>query len=247
MKDWKRTLAALLAAIMLVMPFGATAEPELELNGLPEADAGLELEIAPEAVGDAPDVELELDDALALDGLDIKDIELETTIEDAVVASSEAEVATSLQENASDSDFKIDENGVLVEYNGKGGDVVIPDGVTSIGKQAFKPSWFWDSDKLTNITIPDSVTSIGEEAFYHCEGLTSVTIPDSVTTIGKSAFYDCVSLTSVTIGNGVTSIGDCAFRYCHRLTSVSIPDSVTSIGESAFHSCFGLTSLPIGL
>ena len=37
----------------------------------------------------------------------------------------------------SNSDFVI-ENGVLKEYTGKGGDVVIPDGVTSIGLDAFK-------------------------------------------------------------------------------------------------------------
>lgn len=36
----------------------------------------------------------------------------------------------------SNSDFVI-ENGVLKKYNGAGGDVVIPDGVTSIGECAF--------------------------------------------------------------------------------------------------------------
>ena len=34
------------------------------------------------------------------------------------------------------SDFRIN-NGVLEKYVGPGGDVVIPDGVTSIGKEAF--------------------------------------------------------------------------------------------------------------
>lgn len=37
---------------------------------------------------------------------------------------------------AADSDFSIS-NGVLVKYNGSGGDVIIPDGVTTIGKSAF--------------------------------------------------------------------------------------------------------------
>ena len=48
-----------------------------------------------------------------------------------------------------------------------------------------------------NTTIPEGVTSIGEEAFSHCTSLASVTIPSSVTSIGSEAFFSC-SLTSVT-------------------------------------------------
>jgi hypothetical protein len=55
---------------------------------------------------------------------------------------------------------------------------IIPDGVTSIGREAF-----CRCRRLTNITMPDGVTSIGEAAFSGCEKLTSVNIPDSVTSI----------------------------------------------------------------
>ena len=34
-------------------------------------------------------------------------------------------------------DFVIDENGVLVKYNGAGGDVIIPDRVVAIGDSIF--------------------------------------------------------------------------------------------------------------
>ena len=119
-------------------------------------------------------------------------------------------------------------------------ELVIPDGVTSIGSEAFG-----GCSGLTSVTIPNSVTSIGSEAFGGCSGLTSVTIGNSVTSIGSGAFGGCSSLTSVTIPNSVTSIGDWAFDGCSGLTSVTIPNSVTKIGEYAFVDCSGLTSVTI--
>ena len=119
--------------------------------------------------------------------------------------------------------------------------VILPDGLTSIGAFAF-----WNCTSLTSITNPNSVTSIGSEAFYGCSGLTSVTIPNSVTSIGNSAFRYCSALTSITIPNSVTSIGDDAFCGCSGLTSITIPNSVTSIGDWAFLGCSGLTSVTIG-
>ena len=119
-------------------------------------------------------------------------------------------------------------------------DLVIPDGVTSIGSSAFR-----DCSGLTSITIPSSVTSIGNGAFYGCSGLTSVTIPNSVTSIGSSAFYRCSGLTSITIPDSVTSIGQSAFYNCSKLTSVTIPNNVTSISQSTFYNCSGLTSITI--
>ena len=118
--------------------------------------------------------------------------------------------------------------------------VTIPDGVTSIGSYAFE-----GCTSLVSITIPDSVTSIGSYAFSRCSSLTSVTIPDSVTFIGQYAFFRCSSLTSVAIPDSVTSIDQYAFSGCSSLTSVTIPDSVTSIGSNAFYGCSSLTSVTI--
>ena len=118
--------------------------------------------------------------------------------------------------------------------------VVIEDGVTSIGNDAFS-----NCSGLISITIPNSVTSIGESVFYYCTSLTTITIPDGVTSIGSSAFRDCTSLTTITIPNSITSIGEAAFGNCIRLTSITIPESVTSIGNYAFSGCTSLTSITI--
>ena len=118
-------------------------------------------------------------------------------------------------------------------------DLVIPEGITSIGNLAFAGGAF------TSVTIPESVTSIGHSAFRGCKDLTSFTIPDGVTSIGARAFEDCTGLTSITIPGSVTSIGEYAFTGCTGLTSVVIPEGVTSIGYRAFEDCTGLTSVSI--
>ncbi|MBM6938895.1 leucine-rich repeat domain-containing protein [Pseudoflavonifractor phocaeensis] len=171
------------------------------------------------------------------------------------------------------SDFVI-ENGILKKYAGPSGDVVIPEGVITIGYSAFS-----DCTGLTSVTIPDSVKEIGHFAFSNCTGLTSVTIPNGVKEIGGSAFKGCEGLTSVAIPNSVKKIGYCAFLGCTSLTSVEIapehprfyvenglvisrkersvilapgglasafiPDGVKKIHDRAFSGCTGLTSVTI--
>ena len=143
--------------------------------------------------------------------------------------------------------------------------VVISDGITSIGNEAF-----YGYSAIESVTIADSVTSIGEGAFCDCDALETITIPANVTsigefafddcsalttvnygknskleTIGRNAFAECSSLTSIIIPNGVKTIGESAFLYddCTSLTTVTIPASVTSIGEDAFYGCSNITNV----
>ena len=71
-----------------------------------------------------------------------------------------------------------------------------------------------------DVVIPQGVTSIGTIAFVS-NSLTSVIIPDSVTSIGSYAFLGN-SLTSVNIGSGVTSIGMAAFKTNETSLTVCI-------------------------
>ena len=123
------------------------------------------------------------------------------------------------------SDFVI-ENGVLVEYKGAGGAVVIPGnlGINSIGSSAFS----FDKNVIS-VSIPDGVTSIGGNAFYECSNLASVSLPDGLTVIDYNAFKGCSSLTSINIPDSVTKFGSSAFAGCRSLTSINIPESITKI------------------
>jgi len=118
--------------------------------------------------------------------------------------------------------------------------IIIPDGVTSVGNAAFK-----DCSELEKVTLPDSVKSIGESAFSGCVGLQRITIPEGVTSIGIEVFAGCTGLQNITIPDNVTSIGKSAFSGCVGLQSVTIPEGVTSIGSRAFDGCESLVNISI--
>jgi flagellar hook protein FlgE len=93
-----------------------------------------------------------------------------------------------------DSNFEIDDKGVLIAYYGNGGEVVIPTGVTAIANYVFS-----DNYNLTSIIIPEGVTNIGYGSFANCSNLSFVSIPNSVTSIGDYAFVYCTNLQEIVV------------------------------------------------
>jgi hypothetical protein len=71
---------------------------------------------------------------------------------------------------------------------------------------------------LTNVVIPEGINSIGFEAFLGT-GLLRIVIPAGVTNIGDLAFGN-TSLSSVTIPASVTNLSSYAFSACANLTNV---------------------------
>ena len=136
-------------------------------------------------------------------------------------------------------DFVI-ENGILVGYNGNDSHVVIPQGVTEIGKGAFK-----DCGLIRHVNIPNTVTKIGKGAFCRCDGLVDVMIPSSVIEIGAFAFSSCKSLTNVKLSNYLEIIGSSAFMNCKSLRFIEIPNSVKALGDFVFFNCQSMEHVEI--
>ena len=73
--------------------------------------------------------------------------------------------------------------------------VVIEDGVTSIGSEAF-----YDHTAIEDYSFGEDVVEIGEFAFRGCTSLTEIIIPDSVETIGMEAFSNCTNVKTIDLG-----------------------------------------------
>ena len=158
------------------------------------------------------------------------------------------------------SDFTI-VNGVLTEYLGSGGDVVIPEGVTAIKSDAFqrcKSRWNWGREKiepvpLKSVVIPEGVTILKDGTFHDCRVLERVTLPESLIEIcgaryGDGCFRGCYDLKDVNFPGRLEKIGENAFSFTD-ISKVVLPSSVTQIGRGAFSNCKELTEiiLPLGL
>lgn len=162
----------------------------------------------------------------------------------------------------------------ITGYIGTDLEIVIPDTieerpVTVIGENAFSE---YD---MTSIVIPDGVTTIERNAFSQCSMLEKISFPDSLkevyyyqgTDIGldDTKWYDNQSdgilyIDNILVGykgntdsmpseliikDGTKCIVDSAIINSDSLTAIKIPNSVTYIGSEAFFRCPNLKSVTI--
>ena len=141
--------------------------------------------------------------------------------------------------------------------------------------------WFSWNELVKNVIILDGVTNIGKNAFVYSYDLMSVMISSSVVSISDSSFEDCYKLMNILVSDensryssidgvlfdksknnlirfprakqnnsyavpsGVIRIERNAFKGCRNLKKIVLPDSLNSIGSSAFNYCSNLTSVTI--
>lgn len=107
--------------------------------------------------------------------------------------------------------------------------VILPDGLKSIGYGAF------ESSGIEKVVIPKSVENISDDAFRN-SALKEITIPGGVKNISSSMFAQCKQLESVRLEEGVECIGWGTFYECGWIKNLYIPSSLKKIEECVFHN-----------
>ena len=104
--------------------------------------------------------------------------------------------------------------------------------------------FFTGCDSLKNVIINEGVTSIGEGAFRGLKSLETVKFPDSLQFIYGNAFYGCSSLGAIVIPKGVERIRENAFAFS-GLTEVTITKTKEPliIMGGAFRGCENLVTV----
>lgn len=142
-------------------------------------------------------------------------------------------------------------DGCLTKYTGGSvRKVTIPEGVTSIGANAFRfagvqyvylPSTCTSIEdeafafsEIAEIFFPDGLETIGRAAFSQCRSLRNVLLPPNIKAIYDSTFRDCSNLSIIELNVGLITIGSFAFSECRSLTTIEIPNTVKSISDSSF-------------
>lgn len=74
---------------------------------------------------------------------------------------------------------------------------------------------------LTKVVIPEGVTAIGDEAFSGCGSLAEIRFPASLLSIGDDAFWGC-DFTSVTLPASLTSLGSGVWQYNRNLAAINV-------------------------
>ena len=148
-----------------------------------------------------------------------------------------------LRELVYESSFRMG-GGILNQYVGPGGNVVVPEGVTGFFLFPFSPS-YGSQSQVTGITLPESMTVISSSAFSGCSKLERVVIPESVRRIEKAAFMSCAKLAEIKLPERLDELGTEAFSYCNSLTSVVIPETVTVLEEGVFSNYANLEQVTL--
>lgn len=131
--------------------------------------------------------------------------------------------------------------------------VTIPSSVISIGETAFFGTG------LSEIIIPEGVETIGQQAFDACPNLISATLPASLTNLGTSAFgfqdsnlqeinvspdnQNYCSVDGIVFNKDMTKI--IQYPVGKTASDYVIPDTVITIGESAFYDAVNLVNVVI--
>jgi len=131
------------------------------------------------------------------------------------------------------------------EYRNQIKNIVIEEGVTSIGACAFCSCYY-----VKSIKIPASLTTLGDDIFFGCPNLNKVYINNlsawcnisfgigsNPLEVAEELYINNVLTKEIAIPEGVERISTRAFYRCSAINSVTFPSSLKTIGSQAFSVC----------
>lgn len=90
---------------------------------------------------------------------------------------------------------------------------------------------------LRSVVLPDSVTTLGKEVFTGQPNLKTVALGNGLSVIPESSFKGCALLETVTLPEYLKKIEADAFNGCVRLQGITFPNTLETIGDYAFSNC----------
>lgn len=232
----KKVLAFLLASTMIIEPFTVASAADFS-DGM-----GQDTVQFSDDAEDVPEVENDDVDQFSTDAAG----EDEDFVPQAKLDNEETNITWNVldaDKDGFDDTLVISGTGDMTEYEGENyvpwhvyasgiTQVIVEDGITSIGRYAFS-----NFKKLKNLNLGNDIKKIGSSAFVNCVSLQELNIPEQVTEIGWYAFQGCSLLKKVNLSDSVTEIGNSAFKDCALLNEVNMSDDLSTIGDEAFYNC----------
>lgn len=112
--------------------------------------------------------------------------------------------------------------------------IILPDDLRTIDRRAFRQQSISGS-----LIIPEGVTWIGDQAFLECVNLTGIlSLPSTLREISYMAFEGCKFTCELLLPQNLNSLGFSAFRGCRGLYgNLILPEGLSEIEESVFSGC----------
>lgn len=98
--------------------------------------------------------------------------------------------------------------------------------VTNISSDVFQANV-----QIEEVVIPEGITSIGSGSFQYCSSLRKVTLPGTLKSLTLNVFADCPVLEEVVFAEGFERIGNDSFARCENLKKIVLPSTFQGVGK----------------
>ena len=136
--------------------------------------------------------------------------------------------AAAFAQTEGDFDYFIsDGQATITGYTGSASVLILPDRLDGYPVTAIRYCAFRNCPSLTQVVIPEGVISIGSRAFQNCPSLTQVVFPQSVQRLDTHAFHGCCRLKQILLPDHLVRVHTLAFYGCSAVRYCA-PDSRTA-------------------